>query len=286
MTAAPSSSAMSGWPPPPNWRRRDRRRPLRGRSPAAPRHRTLARPALRLADRRDRPRRAATLSTMRSPNAPRASRSPTSPAPASSTVSSSASRPTCSFPGPNRSCWSTPRSITCARAHAVGAGARCGRGFGRDRHRPGQTPTGRGTGLHRHLARRPDRRPRQRPAPAPTPRATFVQGDLLTPLSGPFHCVVANLPYIPQERLGELEPEVAEHEPRIALTPGTRGTELTLRLITPTPLAPARQRHRRARNRPRSEVAIAEPPATAAQRRDSHPQRHLRTTRAVRIIAA
>lgn len=67
------------------------------------------------------------------------------------------------------------------------------------------------------------------------PNAAFVQGDLLTPLPGPFHCVVANLPYIPEERLDELEPEVAEHEPRVALTPGTRGTELILRLITQLP---------------------------------------------------
>lgn len=67
------------------------------------------------------------------------------------------------------------------------------------------------------------------------PRASFIQGDLLTPLPGPFHCVVANLPYIPEGRLDELEPEVAEHEPRVALTPGTRGTELILRLITQLP---------------------------------------------------
>ncbi|MCY3733610.1 MAG: peptide chain release factor N(5)-glutamine methyltransferase [Chloroflexi bacterium] len=67
------------------------------------------------------------------------------------------------------------------------------------------------------------------------PRAAFVQGDLLTPLPGPFHCVVANLPYIPEGRLDDLEPEVAEHEPRVALTPGTRGTELILRLITQLP---------------------------------------------------
>ncbi len=67
------------------------------------------------------------------------------------------------------------------------------------------------------------------------PNAAFVQGDLLTPLPGPFHCVVANLPYIPEERLDQLEPEVSDHEPRIALTPGTRGTELILRLITQLP---------------------------------------------------
>ena len=62
--------------------------------------------------------------------------------------------------------------------------------------------------------------------------AHFVQGDLLTPLQGLFHCVVANLPYIPEERLAQLEPEVAQHEPRQALTPGTSGTELQLRLLT------------------------------------------------------
>lgn len=67
------------------------------------------------------------------------------------------------------------------------------------------------------------------------PNASFVQGDLLTPLPGPFHCVVANLPYIPEERIDELEPEVAEHEPRVALTPGTKGTELILRLLTQLP---------------------------------------------------
>lgn len=67
------------------------------------------------------------------------------------------------------------------------------------------------------------------------PKVSFVQGDLLTPLPGPFHCVVANLPYVPEERLPQLQPEVAEHEPRIALTPGTAGTELLLRLITQLP---------------------------------------------------
>lgn len=62
--------------------------------------------------------------------------------------------------------------------------------------------------------------------------AHFVQGDLLTPLQGMFHCIVANLPYIPAERLPKLEPEVAQHEPRHALTPGVSGTALQLRLLT------------------------------------------------------
>ena len=31
------------------------------------------------------------------------------------------------------------------------------------------------------------------------PKLSFVQADLLTALQGPFHCVVANLPYIPED---------------------------------------------------------------------------------------
>ena len=64
------------------------------------------------------------------------------------------------------------------------------------------------------------------------PKLSFVQADLLTALQGPFHCVVANLPYIPEDRLPQLEPEVGEHEPRLALTPGTSGSALILRLLT------------------------------------------------------
>ncbi len=60
----------------------------------------------------------------------------------------------------------------------------------------------------------------------------WIQGDLLTAVNGPIDCIVANLPYIPDARLDELEPEVADHEPRQALTPGTAGTELILRLLT------------------------------------------------------
>lgn len=65
--------------------------------------------------------------------------------------------------------------------------------------------------------------PRRRPA--------LVQADLLSGVAGPFHCIVANLPYIPEERLGTLEPEVARNEPRVALTSGKKGTELNLRLV-------------------------------------------------------
>ena len=119
------------------------------------------------------------------------------------------------------------------------------------------------------------------------PRATFVQGDLLTPLSGPFHCVVANLPYIPQERLGELEPEVAEHEPRIALTPGTRGTELTLRLITQLPSRLHANGIAVLEIDPGQEVAIAEAARQLLPSAEIHILNDIsEQPRAVRIIAA
>ena len=68
----------------------------------------------------------------------------------------------------------------------------------------------------------------------------WLQGDLLTAVQGPLDCIVANLPYIPSDRLPELEPEISEHEPRQALIPGPAGTELILRLLTQlgTRLAP------------------------------------------------
>lgn len=60
----------------------------------------------------------------------------------------------------------------------------------------------------------------------------WIQGDLLTAVDSPVDCLVANLPYVPEGRLASLEPEVRDHEPRQALTPGTVGTELVLRLLT------------------------------------------------------
>lgn len=62
-------------------------------------------------------------------------------------------------------------------------------------------------------------------------RPELVQADLLSGVLGPFQCIVANLPYIPEERLPTLEPEVARNEPRVALTSGKKGTELNLRLV-------------------------------------------------------
>ncbi len=66
----------------------------------------------------------------------------------------------------------------------------------------------------------------------PRRQRDWVQGDLLTAVNGPLECVVANLPYVPEQRLAQLEPEVNRYEPRLAVSPGTTGTELILRLIT------------------------------------------------------
>lgn len=74
----------------------------------------------------------------------------------------------------------------------------------------------------------------------PRRRTDWAQGDLLTAVRGPLDCIVANLPYVPEGRLPGLEPEIREHEPRQAVTPGTVGNELLLRLTTQlgTRLAP------------------------------------------------
>ena len=59
----------------------------------------------------------------------------------------------------------------------------------------------------------------------------FAAGDLLDGPEGPFDGVLANLPYIPTAELARLEPEVARHEPRLALDGGDDGLDLIRRLV-------------------------------------------------------
>jgi release factor glutamine methyltransferase len=54
-------------------------------------------------------------------------------------------------------------------------------------------------------------------------RARFVQADWAEGLEGPFELVVSNPPYIAAAEMASLAPEVRDHEPRIALTPGGDG---------------------------------------------------------------
>ncbi len=88
-------------------------------------------------------------------------------------------------------------------------------------------------------------RNRERHAALGSPRnntLTFLRGDALTllPEHGPFHFWVANPPYIARDVLPTLQPEVAQHEPRLALDGGEDGLDLYRRLLAEVPscLAP------------------------------------------------
>ena len=61
-------------------------------------------------------------------------------------------------------------------------------------------------------------------------RVTLVPGDLLDPITGTIDVIVANLPYIPTQRLAVLQPEV-RWEPPAALDGGTDGLDLLRRLM-------------------------------------------------------
>jgi len=54
-------------------------------------------------------------------------------------------------------------------------------------------------------------------------RVLCLQSDLLTSVTGPFDLIVANPPYIKEEDFQWLEPEVRQHEPRLALDGGPDG---------------------------------------------------------------
>ncbi|MCH8351056.1 MAG: peptide chain release factor N(5)-glutamine methyltransferase [Chloroflexi bacterium] len=61
-------------------------------------------------------------------------------------------------------------------------------------------------------------------------RITLLQGDLLEPLPEPVDLIVANLPYIPSQRIATLQPEI-QWEPKQALDGGADGLELATRLM-------------------------------------------------------
>jgi release factor glutamine methyltransferase len=54
-------------------------------------------------------------------------------------------------------------------------------------------------------------------------RARFTQGEWLTGVDERYHLVISNPPYIPHEDIDRLEPEVRQHEPRLALDGGPDG---------------------------------------------------------------
>ncbi len=75
---------------------------------------------------------------------------------------------------------------------------------------------------------------------AVTERAEFVVSNWTEAVSGRFDLVVSNPPYIADRVLDGLEPEVREHDPRLALSGGADGLEAYRRIIDALPgvLAP------------------------------------------------
>ena len=66
-------------------------------------------------------------------------------------------------------------------------------------------------------------------------RIAFRRGDLLEPVPVYLDLIVANLPYVDSEDLKGLEPEVRDHEPRLALAGGADGLDLIRRLLRQAP---------------------------------------------------
>jgi release factor glutamine methyltransferase len=64
-------------------------------------------------------------------------------------------------------------------------------------------------------------------------RIEFVQGDLLSALAADrrFDFIVSNPPYVSEPELAGLAREVRDHEPRLALAAGSRGTDVIARLV-------------------------------------------------------
>jgi release factor glutamine methyltransferase len=59
----------------------------------------------------------------------------------------------------------------------------------------------------------------------------LAASDLLGSMRGTFDIVVSNPPYVAGEELMSLALEVRQYEPRLALTPGPRGTEIIERIL-------------------------------------------------------
>jgi release factor glutamine methyltransferase len=57
------------------------------------------------------------------------------------------------------------------------------------------------------------------------PRAAFLVADWAGPVAGRFDLIVSNPPYIPAAEIAELQPEVRDHDPRLALDGGPDGLD-------------------------------------------------------------
>ncbi len=59
----------------------------------------------------------------------------------------------------------------------------------------------------------------------------FIHSDLFAKIPGKFDLIVSNPPYIPDEVIATLAPEVKEHDPYMALSGGADGLEIYKKLI-------------------------------------------------------
>ena len=66
-------------------------------------------------------------------------------------------------------------------------------------------------------------------------RINIIQGDLFENMSGRFDIIVSNPPYIKSADVLELDTEVKDHEPILALDGGADGLDIYKRIITEAP---------------------------------------------------
>lgn len=67
-------------------------------------------------------------------------------------------------------------------------------------------------------------------------RISFLEGDLLSNVDGQaFDLILSNPPYVSEQEFTDLDPQVRDHEPRLALVGGPDGTEVIDRLISQAP---------------------------------------------------
>lgn len=59
----------------------------------------------------------------------------------------------------------------------------------------------------------------------------FITSDLLAKVTGQYHLIIANLPYIPSDRIKELDASVKDFEPHLALDGGSNGFSLIKLLL-------------------------------------------------------
>ena len=87
----------------------------------------------------------------------------------------------------------------------------------------------------------------------------FAEGDLFAPFAGKrFDVITANPPYIPSPEIATLQPDVRDHEPRLALDGGEDGLAIVRRIVSEAP------EHLVAGGLLAIEVGAGEAPATVA----------------------